>query len=351
MLPPTIFLGAGDARDLLGDAPTGCARLVLTSPAYFSAIDYTASARGERPDWYSGARLAFREYVAEQRAVVEALATVCAPDAVVAIEVDDFRDPAARTLVPLPDLWRDLLVGAGFRIVEHIRLARMVATGRRSGNFVRYGGAPGMYYPDSVSSSVIVAFRGDPQMRLRHDGGDAPRLDVAAMRPYLGNAWRVPVDAHRVAHPCQMHLSVAERLIALYSLPGDVVIDPFAGSGTSGLAAHRLGRSAILCEREPQFVELIRSRMSVTPLLRCANGVRVPSSQLWLPLSDAANAATAAAFSSFSPLDVPSARHRAIAAATSQVCGVALPPEIIALVERAERFYRYGPSGRPLRTA
>jgi hypothetical protein len=201
MEAPTVYLGAGDARVLLADAPRGSARLVVSSPPFFDALDYTASARGVRPDWYSGPRLIFRDYVAEQRTIIGLLADACAPDAVIALEVDDYRIKGARTLVPLPDFFRDLLVGAGFRIVEHIRLARTVATGRRSGNFVRYGGAPGMYYPDSVSSSVVIGFRGEPMARLRRDGRDAPRLDVSLMRPFLGNAWRVPVDAHRVAHP------------------------------------------------------------------------------------------------------------------------------------------------------
>jgi site-specific DNA-methyltransferase (adenine-specific) len=48
-----------------------------------------------------------------------------------------------------------------------------------------------------------------------------------------------------------------------YMCPRDgLVLDPFAGSGTTGVAAHREGRRSILIEREPEYVAIIRARMA-----------------------------------------------------------------------------------------
>jgi hypothetical protein len=62
-------------------------------------------------------------------------------------------------------------------------------------------------------------------------------------------------------HPCPRKLSHALWLVRWFTLPGDTVIDPFAGSGTTGVAAMRLGRSFIGIERDADFAELARNRL------------------------------------------------------------------------------------------
>jgi site-specific DNA-methyltransferase (adenine-specific) len=52
-------------------------------------------------------------------------------------------------------------------------------------------------------------------------------------------------------------------LVRLISRPGDVIIDPFAGSGTTGEAAFLEGRNAVLIEIDPQFQESIARRMAL----------------------------------------------------------------------------------------
>lgn len=56
-------------------------------------------------------------------------------------------------------------------------------------------------------------------------------------------------------------------LIQLVSLPGDTVIDPFGGSGTTGEAAQALGRNAILIELNPAYCELIKQRTAQTGMV------------------------------------------------------------------------------------
>ncbi|MCY1741202.1 DNA-methyltransferase [Ensifer sp. SL37] len=65
----------------------------------------------------------------------------------------------------------------------------------------------------------------------------------------------------RAVHPTQKPLGVVEPLL-LYSCPkGGTVLDIFAGSGTTGVAAQRHGREAILIEGKPEFVEAVRIRL------------------------------------------------------------------------------------------
>ena len=63
-------------------------------------------------------------------------------------------------------------------------------------------------------------------------------------------------------HPTQKPVALIERCLRASTDPGDLVIDPFAGSGSTGVAALGMGRRFIGCDREPEFVELMVQRIS-----------------------------------------------------------------------------------------
>jgi DNA modification methylase len=67
-------------------------------------------------------------------------------------------------------------------------------------------------------------------------------------------------------HPCPKPETLMAELVALFTDPGDTVLDPFAGSGTTGIAAKRLGRRAVLIEREERFCETIAKRLQQSAL-------------------------------------------------------------------------------------
>ncbi|WP_281408390.1 MULTISPECIES: site-specific DNA-methyltransferase [unclassified Rhizobium] len=64
-------------------------------------------------------------------------------------------------------------------------------------------------------------------------------------------------------HPCQFPEALIDRLVLSLTKPGDRVLDPFAGSGTVGAVCNRLGRSAILVEREEYYVRMAARRLRV----------------------------------------------------------------------------------------
>ncbi len=73
-----------------------------------------------------------------------------------------------------------------------------------------------------------------------------------------------PASAERTGYPTQKPVRLLERIVAASSRPGDLVLDPYAGSGTTGVAAHRLGRRWLLVDRNPQAVEIARMRLART---------------------------------------------------------------------------------------
>jgi site-specific DNA-methyltransferase (adenine-specific) len=65
----------------------------------------------------------------------------------------------------------------------------------------------------------------------------------------------------RTGHPCQMPEAVLERIVRVSSSPGDLVLDPFAGSGTTLAVAARLGRRWLGIELSSEYAEVIRQRL------------------------------------------------------------------------------------------
>ena len=63
-------------------------------------------------------------------------------------------------------------------------------------------------------------------------------------------------------HPTQKPVELMRQILSDFSKEGDSILDPFAGSGTTGVAAKYLNRHFTLIEKEPKYVEIIKNRLS-----------------------------------------------------------------------------------------
>ncbi|MBC7287910.1 MAG: site-specific DNA-methyltransferase [Armatimonadetes bacterium] len=85
------------------------------------------------------------------------------------------------------------------------------------------------------------------------------------------NVWRIPLCTGRERlknrsgkrlHPTQKPERLLERVIRISTRPGDIILDPMAGTGTTGVVAKALGRRYILIERDPGYADAARSRLA-----------------------------------------------------------------------------------------
>ena len=74
--------------------------------------------------------------------------------------------------------------------------------------------------------------------------------------------WEFDPNQERLGHPTQKPLSIISYMVRLSCRPGGAILDPFAGSGTTGRAAKDLGRKAVLIEREERYCEIAAKRMA-----------------------------------------------------------------------------------------
>ncbi len=86
-----------------------------------------------------------------------------------------------------------------------------------------------------------------------------PEIITEASDRYPVSILYFPRDKSK-SHPTQKPLSLMEYLIKTYSNVGETILDPFAGSGTTGVAAKRLGRNAIMYELSDEYLALTRRR-------------------------------------------------------------------------------------------
>ena len=71
-----------------------------------------------------------------------------------------------------------------------------------------------------------------------------------------------PTGKEKTGYPTQKPLSIISRIVKVHSNPGDRLLDFFAGSGTLGEAAFRLGRSAVLVDNNPEAMEVMVKRLA-----------------------------------------------------------------------------------------
>jgi len=84
---------------------------------------------------------------------------------------------------------------------------------------------------------------------------------------YRRDVWEIPTKPYKYNHFAVMPIALAEVCIKAGCPEGGTVLDPFAGSGTTGAAANSLGRDYVLIEANPDYIPLIYERVGIPALL------------------------------------------------------------------------------------
>jgi len=71
-------------------------------------------------------------------------------------------------------------------------------------------------------------------------------------------------------HPTQKRIFVMRQIIERFTAPGELILDCFCGTGGSLIAARKLGRDFIGCDREQRYVDVARMRLAAVPALALA---------------------------------------------------------------------------------
>jgi site-specific DNA-methyltransferase (adenine-specific) len=135
-----------------------------------------------------------------------------------------------------------------------------------------YGGRPRSRWP--AKHDTIFWYAADPRRYVfRYDDIDRiPYMAPGLVGPQKAARGKTPTDVwwltivsptgkEKTGYPTQKPLKLLERIVRVHSDPGDLVLDFFAGSGTTGEAAARLGRGYLLVDDNPEAVAVMARRL------------------------------------------------------------------------------------------
>jgi site-specific DNA-methyltransferase (adenine-specific) len=237
----------GDSRNMTDVADASVA-LVVTSPPYFAGKQYEAElGKGHIPGSYL-------EYLQMLEDVFAECVRVLEPGGRIAVNVANlgrrpFRSLAADVTTILQDRLRLLLRG------EVVWRKAAGASGSCAWGSFRSPTNPTLR---DVTERVVIASKG----RFDRAHGGTPTIGADEFMDATLDVWDLPSEsAQRVGHPAPFPVELPQRFVELYTFAGEVVLDPFMGSGSTAIAAVRTGRHFIGYDTDPEYAAAARERV------------------------------------------------------------------------------------------
>jgi DNA modification methylase len=248
----------GDCLKVLAGLPAGCADLVFADPPFNIGYEY---------DVYDDRR-AKADYLAWTEKWLAAATRVLSPTGSLFLAIGD--EFAAEHKVRLDALGLTLRNWIVWHYTFGVNCSKKF--NRSHAHIFYYVRDPKRYTfnPDAVRvpSARMTTYsdaRANPTGKLPDDTWFLRPQETPEHFAPEGDTWHVPrvcgTFRERTEHPCQMPEAVLERIIKVASNPGDVVLDPFAGSGTTVAVAKKLGRRYLGVELSDMYADAVRERL------------------------------------------------------------------------------------------
>lgn len=243
-----------DAREGIPTLTTNV-HLTITSPPYYNVKEYVSYA-------------SYEEYLETLRDVFRKILAITHPGRMCCVNLSNILVPRVSRnnesqRIPLAFHFVSLMEGIGWKFIEDILWVKPEgASKNRNGGFFQHR-QPLAYKPNTINEYIFV-------FQKRHDKlidsivrsydaqtAEASKVDIGYERT---NVWFINPET-KSKHPAPYPVELVEKLIRYYSYVGDVVLDPFIGSGTTAVAAKMLGRHYIGFEIHDEYIQLAKERL------------------------------------------------------------------------------------------
>jgi DNA modification methylase len=237
-----IILGSSEH---MPDLPDNSVHLMVTSPPYNVTKTYDDD-------------LSLHEYLELLRRVFAETYRVLASGGRACVNVANL---GRKPYIPLSDHISHMMMEMGFLMRGEIIWAK----GAGAGVSMAWGSWQSAANPvlRDTHEYILVFCKGSFK---RPKGDKQSTITREQFMEWTKSVWTMnPESARRVGHPAPFPLELPARLIQLYTFAGDVVLDPFMGSGTTALAAHQAGRRYVGYDTSEEYVTLARQRLAAVP--------------------------------------------------------------------------------------
>ena len=230
------------SSERMGELPENSVHLMVTSPPYNVGKEYDRD-------------LSLEDYLAFLQRVWREVYRVLVPGGRVCINVANL---GRKPYIPLNAFIAKDMLEAGFLMRGEI-IWNKAASASASTAWGSWQSASNPTLRD-VHEYVLVFCKGS--FRRRRGEGKSDTISREQFLEWTKSVWTFPAEsARKVGHPAPFPVELPYRLIQLYTYAGEVVLDPFMGSGQTALAAIKAGRRFVGYETSAEYVALAKARI------------------------------------------------------------------------------------------
>jgi modification methylase len=267
---PTSYTARGDdkpkfQRDVIhgcdcsnmDEIPDDAVDLIISGPPYWTLIDYHAFANSEPHLWQQDD--SYEKYLQSLETWHSECFRVLAPGRYCVVNLATIEREGKTYPIPFHSV--GILEGLGFDFRFEIVWHKVSGGRPRARNFIKKP-LPGRFTPN-IRTEYLLVFQKKPEKPFRsgltRELIDLYKIDIDDffVREIANNVWHIPPEYKKKdnPHPCPFPEEIPLRLIELFSLPRETVLDPFMGTGTTAKAAKSLDRHFVGYEIEEKFRE------------------------------------------------------------------------------------------------
>lgn len=247
----------GDSRKILDEMPEETVHLTFTSPPYYNAKDYSIY---ESYDQYLNFII---EVVKKVHRVTKEGRFFVLNTSPVLVPRFSRKYSSTRYLIPY-DL-HSRIMDIGFEFIEEIIWKKPDASAaNRNGGFFQHR-KPLAYKANHATESVIVYRKKTHRLidwNIKQYSDEVIEKSKVKDDDYFkSNVWEIAPSSNSV-HPAVFPEELAKNVIKFYSMVGDLVMDPFAGSCTVASASSKLKRNFVMLEKEKKYLDYARKELN-----------------------------------------------------------------------------------------
>ena len=246
----------GDVQEIIKYVPDESVHLTFTSPPYYNARDY--SIYQSYNEYLDFLEIVFKEV---HRITKEGRFFILNTSPIIIPRIS--RAHASKRY-PIPYDIHPVLVKMGWEFIDDIVWVKPEASVKnRNAGFLQHR-KPLAYKPNAVSEMLMVYRKKTDKLidwNINSYSWDKVKKSKVLEEYETTNMWRIDPTFDKV-HSAVFPIELCKRVIKFYSYIDDLIFDPFAGSGTLGMAAINLNRFFFLTEKEIKFINRIKEGLN-----------------------------------------------------------------------------------------
>lgn len=242
-----------DGRDM-SEIANNSVHLVVTSPPYGVGMDYETNFKG------------VKDLLNNNIPVLEECCRVLVPGGVMALNIGDIQNPkkanGIRDMILMAPLYQQALRKHGVYLQDIIIWRKSIAWSKRNQLYTARTKHASYRIMDNFEPIYLFRKEGNRKM----PGEDIvlkSYLDKEEWKQYINGVWDINTVPSQKEHPSEWPEELPARLIKMFSCEGEMVLDPFLGSGTTVKVARELNRQAVGYEIRLEYKPVIMKKLGL----------------------------------------------------------------------------------------